>query len=405
MYLINSIIVGVLFCVSTLVTNSFAAVDGNYALNRVTTLMGQKDDIDAVIFNHDGTLLATGGDDNSIILWDSKTWKEVKRLKGHKDSVRTIAFSPNMKILASGDNGSKVILWNIETGKEIQRIKVGDDVNAIVFSPDGKFLAVASNGKNVIILDMFSTTILQNLVGHKNDIKAVAFSFDGKFLASSGSDKTVIVWDVATSKMIQQFNGHSDDVNSITFSPNGKYLASGGNDKKIILWDLPTGKIKNTFSGNLNSIKTLAFINNGEVLVSGENDSKVSCKINFWETESGKKLASERSDCSFTNFSFSPDEKFVAIAEKKVAIKQRVATTALQDEPDINGPLEFSEVALVQNVKAEELFKRAKEWLVTTLLTSNEVLQVVDKENGILIGKGSITYKPDTFMGKATLTV
>lgn len=204
--------------------------------------------------------------------------------------------------------------------------------------------------------------------------------------------------------MQQQFNGHSDDVNSVTFSPNGKYLASGGNDKKIILWDLTTGKVKNTFSGNLNSIKTLAFINNGEVIVSGENDSKVSCKINFWETESGKKIASERSDCSFTNFSFSPDEKLVAIAEKKVAIKQRVATTTLQDEPDINGPLEFSEVALVQNVKAEELFKRAKEWLVTTLLTSNEVLQVVDKENGILIGKGSIIYKPDTFMGKATLT-
>jgi len=394
-----------LFVVLTIGTISFAASDGNYSLSFTNVLTGVKDDVEAVSFSSSGEILASGGDDNSIILWDTKSWKEVRRLKGHKDKVSTLTFSPNGKLLASGDSGSKVILWDAVTGTEVQRIKVDDDVNAVAFSPDGKLLAIANNSRNVALWDFSQGSKLEKLVGHTKDVKSVAFSRDGKFIASGSNDKSLILWDITSGKMLKKFSGHSDDVNSIAFAANGKYLASGGNDKKIIIWDIASGTIKYTLAENSNSIKSLVFINNGDVLVSGEGDSKINCKISFWETESGKNLASGRNDCSLTGFAFSPDEKYVAIAAKKVTIKQRIATAAtLQSQPELNDALAFSEVVQTPNIKADELFKRAKDWIVTNLVTSNDVLQVVDKENGMLLGKGEIIYKPDTFMSKATLT-
>lgn len=406
MHLINLIVVGAILCITVLNTTSFAAEGGNYSLNRVTTLIGQKDDIDAVIFSPDSNQLATGGDDNLIIIWDSKTWKEIRRLKGHKDSVRSIAFSSNGKILASGDSGHKVVLWDIETGKELRRIKVSDDINSVIFSPDGKHLAIASDSKNLLFWNISSEIDpLKFTGGHNNDINAVVISRDGKFLASGGSDKSVIIWEADTGKIHHKFIGHSDDVKTIAFTPNGKYLASGGKDNKIILWDLATGTTKKTFTGNFNSIKALAFVDNGEVLVSGEGDSKFNCKIRFWGTESGKLLASERSDCSFTNFSFSPDEKIVAIAAKKISIMKRDLTlSAPQDEQGVNAPLEVSDVRHVPGLSADVLYLRAHEWFVNNFVSANNVIQLADKENGIIMGKGSFNYFPDTNIGYVGLS-
>lgn len=398
-------IVWVMLVVVTLDNDSSAAGDGNFTLSRINTLMDQKDNIGSITFSPDGSILATGDNDNVIILWDSKTWHEVISLKGHGDRVSALVFSPDGKTLVSGDNGHKIILWDAVTGKELRRIKIGDDVNALAFSPDGKLLAIASQSKNLLVWDMSSESTPQKLKGHKDDIKAVTFSPDGKYLASCGNDKSIIIWEVVARKIIKQFDGHIDGVNTIAFSPNGKYLASGGNDKRVILWDLAIGTAQKTLTGSVNNIKTLAFINNGEVLVTGEGDSKFFCKIRFWNTENGKILASERSDCSLTNIIFSPNEKIMAILANKITVNNRVVTlNTPQDEPGINDPLELSEVVQVPGTKGVELFPRAQEWFVNNFVSANNVIQMTDKENGIIMGSGALKYEPDTAIGYVGLS-
>src|SRR5436309_518441 len=76
------------------------------------TLKDHKGSVDAVAFSADGALLASGGDDEVIRLWDVKTGKLIRKLKGHDDGILGLAFSPDGKLLASASSDDTVRLWD-----------------------------------------------------------------------------------------------------------------------------------------------------------------------------------------------------------------------------------------------------------------------------------------------------
>jgi hypothetical protein len=81
-----------------------------------------------------------------------------------------------------------------------------------------------------------------------------------------------------------------------------------------------------------------------------------------------------------------------------------VAAPLLADEkptPPPAEPLSFSEVVPVEGASAAELYNRGKVWFAKAFVSSNNVLQVQDKEAGTLVGKGSHSYEPNTMMGSA----
>ena len=80
-----------------------------------TTLKGHTDSVNAVAFSPDGTLLATGGSDDLVIIWDVATGKNQTTLKGHEDSVLGLAFSTDGKFLASAAADNTVRIWDLKT--------------------------------------------------------------------------------------------------------------------------------------------------------------------------------------------------------------------------------------------------------------------------------------------------
>jgi len=61
---------------------------------------------------------------------------------------------------------------------------------------------------------------------------------------------------------------------------------------------------------------------------------------------------------------------------------------ALDFFPHKDGKINYSEVVNVDSVKKEELYNRAKHWLVETFKSAKDVIQIDDKENGEIVGKG-----------------
>lgn len=64
-------------------------------------------------YNHDSTILATGGNDNKIILWDIAGPKVIKIFEEHKGSIRSLAFSSDSSFLISESSDKTVKVWDV----------------------------------------------------------------------------------------------------------------------------------------------------------------------------------------------------------------------------------------------------------------------------------------------------
>src|SRR5262249_51180681 len=122
--------------------SAFDALVGSVGKGNVTT----------VAFSHDSKLLASGGWDEAIRLWDVQSGQEVRRLDGHHSGmVATVTFSKDGKHLASrGGNDGSVRIWDVASGRVLFQLDKVGRVNpwrfnrdsALAFSPDGKVLAI-----------------------------------------------------------------------------------------------------------------------------------------------------------------------------------------------------------------------------------------------------------------------
>lgn len=106
--------------------------------------------IRCLAFSPDELLLAYGGNDRTIRLLDTSTWREIARLEGHHNFVRSICFSPDGSLLVSGSNDGTVRLWNVKNRNQIRVFTEHIDVVfAVAFSPDSTLIASASYDRTI----------------------------------------------------------------------------------------------------------------------------------------------------------------------------------------------------------------------------------------------------------------
>ncbi len=100
----------------------------------------------------DGRLLATGGFDSKIKIWDTESFVERAQFLAHTGWVYDVEFSPSGKTLASGSMDNLLRLWDLEEMEAKGFFQEHESyVVEVAFSPDGMDLASAGDDGYVVI--------------------------------------------------------------------------------------------------------------------------------------------------------------------------------------------------------------------------------------------------------------
>lgn len=78
-------------------------------------LQGHSNSVRCVAFAPTGTIaiLASGAEDNTILLWKVEDGRLLHTLKGHTQPVTTVSFEPNGTMLTSGSEDGTIRLWEV----------------------------------------------------------------------------------------------------------------------------------------------------------------------------------------------------------------------------------------------------------------------------------------------------
>jgi len=201
------------------------------------------DAVTAGAVSSDGSLLATGSYDQTIIVWDAATGEEKATLTGHNSAIFGLAFHPQRPILASASGDRTIKLWDAATGDRLDTLtEPTKDQNAIAFSPDGRFLAAAGGDSRVRIWTFSdgsagTTLIRLSHFAHEGPIVSMSYTAGGKLLVTSSEDQSVKIWDAETLKQVAEPLPQPDWVAAIAAS--GEQVALGRLDGSVMKIQLP----------------------------------------------------------------------------------------------------------------------------------------------------------------------
>ena len=281
------------------------------------TIHGHTAAVSSVVFHPKELTLASGGNDQTVRLWDTATCTLLQTLWGHKDAVHSLAFSPDGRILASGSADGFVRLWDIAKGTPWKTPGGHEDrIHSVTFSPNGRILASGGADRTVRLWDPDSGTFLQTLWGHVDRVFSVAFSPNGRILASGGADRTIRLWDVDAETLRHTLKNPKGSVFSVAFSPDGQTLASGGEDGFVRIWNATTGTCLQTLKLRTGGVNSLAFSPDGRTLAIS------SFHLCLWDATAGtlRQTLASQTDRIYS-VSFSPDGQTLASGSADMVVR------------------------------------------------------------------------------------
>ncbi len=236
----------------------------------------------AVALSPDGRLLAAGGTDHTVTLWNVTSptrARELAVLRGFTSTVYSVCFSPRSRRLAAGGADGTVRQWDLAGSgppkpQPVLHAPAGASVKTVSYSPDGRLLAAAGAGGTVALWKPGATQPAVASGSGTAGIETVAFSPNGSQLVTGGDDLQLRIWNLGPHGHLHlarpPLTAATSQLFSTAFSPAGHTLAVASADGSIHLYDTATWSVVSSFQAP-DPVTSVEFAPDGHTLVTGDS--------------------------------------------------------------------------------------------------------------------------------------
>ena len=224
----------------------------------------------------DSKLLASGGQDGMVRVWDltggtsacwpaGAQWVErvaysasadylacaagralrlhnstgglLRSYPDHPSTISDIAWQPGEHIFATSCYG-QLATWRVNGEEPLKKFEWKGSILCVAWSPDANYVATGNQDASVHLWYRKSGKHLE-MSGYPHKVRELAWDSDSRYLATGGS-RVVIIWDCSgrgpAGTTPIQLEGHYLSVSALSFQREGSLLASGGRDGRVFLW-------------------------------------------------------------------------------------------------------------------------------------------------------------------------
>lgn len=281
------------------------------AIAQSMILRGHTGTVWSVAWSPDGTMLASGSEDQTARIWDASNKAEIKIL-GLNREVESVSWSPDSTQLVTPGWSGRISIWDIDDaqvtrllfpeiwcyrnawspdGKTIVSIKRASldfislstgrsyfftetsQVSDFEWSPDSSRIATGQEGF-AIIWDAKTGAEITRLKPQPSGLREchIAWSPDNTQLFL-GCESYYSLWNVTNGEEIWSFT--SSTVTCADWSPYNSMIAVGKNDGGINILDAETGERLHTLAGHASVVHSLDWSPDATKLVSGSADMTI----------------------------------------------------------------------------------------------------------------------------------
>ncbi len=262
---------------------------GRYRWSDITYEQGSK--VNAITYSPNRGLIASGGNDGVIRLWNIADGSSGGTLIGHSLPITGLEFMDDGSHLVSASNDGRVYLWQLDKRKPDTLIRQSSPVLSLALSQDGRYLAAGGSGVAWLLVEEGDGFVLyETLVFPAQFINSLSFAPGGVYLALASSNGSVYIYNFNQGSYAHTLGKQDSRALVTAFSPDGKYLATGFDDNSLNLWKIDytdNGDInlRNSFSiEHPNWVKNLSFSPDSKLLAS----TALGNKIYLWDILAGQ---------------------------------------------------------------------------------------------------------------------
>lgn len=234
------------------------------------TLTQHHDWVRGLEFSHDGSLLASVGNDGQLVLWDRDlSWSSTKRVEV-APALRAVAFAPDSRMVAAVGFAPQVHLFGVSSDLQPTLNCSCRDLRSITYRADAAVLATAGRSGDVHLYDPETGSSLGEIQLHRQRICDIQFIGQTSMILSVGEDGHAVVYDTDTRRVVRDI-AVPDCKLFAACVIDDNHIAVGGSDNAVRIYRVDSGEVVSVLVGHSGSIAALAVINGD--LYSGSFDT------------------------------------------------------------------------------------------------------------------------------------